>query len=269
MRVTGNLAATAGGAIYNDGSSPTITNATMSGNSATGDGGALFNTAGSTSQLRNTIIWGNAAAGGPSAVVNDETSSAAISYSVVEGGYAGAGNHSSDPQLTNPALPSQASMTGGDYRLRVNSPAVDAGDNSVVSASTDLWGKPRRFDLTGVPDTGSGDAPVVDIGAHELLAVNISSITRLSPASAATAANNVQLQVGPQAASIHPATQQDVEGVLRRHLDRLAAKGEFGDHWVKVREGAGDGVTARRSRALVVREERLSYPAWMPRQPRS
>ncbi|MCP3958719.1 MAG: PKD domain-containing protein, partial [bacterium] len=46
-------------------------------------------------------------------------------------------------------------------------PAIDAGDNGVVTVATDLDGHPRRTDVATVADTGSGTAPIVDMGAYE------------------------------------------------------------------------------------------------------
>jgi len=56
-----------------------------------------------------------------------------------------------------------------DLRLKPDSPAIDAGDKSAVPSSVDgdLEGRERFFDVTSVPDTGSGSAPIVDMGAYE------------------------------------------------------------------------------------------------------
>src|SRR5690606_15939935 len=57
----------------------------------------------------------------------------------------------------------------GNYRLLDSSPAIDAGSNSAIPGgfTTDRDGNPRRYDDTGVTDTGVGTAPIVDIGAYE------------------------------------------------------------------------------------------------------
>ena len=57
-----------------------------------------------------------------------------------------------------------------DYGLRLNSPAIDAGDNNRVPAAltTDLNGGPRFANVASVPDTGAGTPPIVDIGAFEV-----------------------------------------------------------------------------------------------------
>jgi len=76
---------------------------------------------------------------------------------VIDGGHSISG----DPKFHDPA--------NGDFHLEGNSPALDAGNNSAlpVDLTTDLDGAPRRVDV-GVPDTGVGPAPVVDMGAYEL-----------------------------------------------------------------------------------------------------
>ncbi len=78
-----------------------------------------------------------------------------------------AGNLLSDPQFE--------SAEGGNYRLEQGSPAVDAGNNSILaqlstfpdslltdSLTTDLEGQPRPTDATGK------SYPTIDMGAYEL-----------------------------------------------------------------------------------------------------
>ena len=47
--------------MYNDTSSPTLTNVTFSGNSATSDGGGMYNYASSSPTLTNVTFSGNSA----------------------------------------------------------------------------------------------------------------------------------------------------------------------------------------------------------------
>jgi len=55
-----------------------------------------------------------------------------------------------------------------DLRLLSGSPAIDAAQNSAgPSSGSDLDGGPRRIDDPTVPDTGLGDAPIIDMGAYE------------------------------------------------------------------------------------------------------
>jgi hypothetical protein len=61
------------------------------------------------------------------------------------------------------------SLAAADYRLLPGSPCIDAGDNSAVpkGIDTDLDGNPRFVDDPGTVDTGSGEPPIVDMGAYE------------------------------------------------------------------------------------------------------
>jgi uncharacterized repeat protein (TIGR01451 family) len=112
-------------------------------------------------------LWGNSAPSGPQ-IYNGGGSPLSVIYSDVQGGYAGAGNLNADPQFVAPITYTAAPTTTGDYRLQVTSPAIDAGNSFSVTVSTDLDGKPRLADVTGVPDTGLGAPPIVDMGAYEV-----------------------------------------------------------------------------------------------------
>ncbi len=87
----------------------------------------------------------------------------------------GTGNIDSDPQFVRNPGPGldgiwcTADDNYGDLRLRISSPCIDAGDNAAVPAgvTTDLGGNYRFIDIVSKPDTGSGTAPIVDMGAYE------------------------------------------------------------------------------------------------------
>lgn len=164
---SGNSASFEGGGMFNlNNSSPTLTNVTFSGNSAARSGGGMRNID-SNPQIRNTIIWGET--GG--AISNAAPSNPAISYSDIQGcggsgsGWSascstdGGGNIDPDPQF----------IASTNLRLSLTSPAIAAGNNTFVpgSVTTDLDGKPRSVDIPAVPDTGSGTPPIVDMGAYE------------------------------------------------------------------------------------------------------
>ena len=68
----------------------------------------------------NCIFWGN---GGE---INSDGGPYPVTYCDIQGGYAGIGNLSSDPLFVNAA--------GGDFHLQTNSPAVNAGDPSILDA---------------------------------------------------------------------------------------------------------------------------------------
>jgi hypothetical protein len=56
---------------------------------------------------------------------------------------------------------------GGNYRLQANSPCIDSGNNSAISAGSDLGGRPRFVEARCVANTGAGTPPLVDRGAYE------------------------------------------------------------------------------------------------------
>ena len=96
----------------------TLLNCTMSGNTASSNGGALFHQAG-TVDMRNTIAWGN----GPNEIHRSGPGTLTADYCDIEqtaGVYAGTGNINADPMLADTAA--------GDYGLSPGSPCIDAGD---------------------------------------------------------------------------------------------------------------------------------------------
>ena len=152
--ISGN-SANYGGGIYNDQSSPTITNCTISGNSAN-YGGGIYNDQ-SSPTITNCILWGNSATTA-SEIYDDDTSSPTVIYCDVEGGYSGMGNINLDPLF----------LSATDYNLKAFSPCIDSGfgDNGATVPITDKDGNPR-YDDQYVEGLGNGDPPYVDIGAYE------------------------------------------------------------------------------------------------------
>jgi uncharacterized repeat protein (TIGR01451 family) len=155
---SGNVANISGGGIYNSHNNPTLTNITLNGNSAEENGGGIYNEL-SHPTIQNSIVWGNRAIAGGDQIYNEE-SAPAITYSDVEG--SGGSGPGWDPGLgsdlggnldADPLF-----VRAGNLRLRWGSPAVDAGDNSLVppGVTTDLDGAPRFAYGT------------VDMGAYEL-----------------------------------------------------------------------------------------------------
>ena len=72
----------------------------------------------------------------------------------------------------------------GDMRLQDSSPAIDAGNNAAVPDGliVDLDRSLRLVDIPGVPDTGSGTPPIVDMGAYEAHPDAVRSHRALHPA---------------------------------------------------------------------------------------
>jgi hypothetical protein len=160
----GNQASGEGGGLYNEaGSKPILTNVTFSANRA-GAGGALAAYVASSPVLQNSILWGNYASGAGDSLDQDPSSPVTIRYSLVEG-ITGAedGNLGgmTDPLFVRPPTCDASGCTDeGNLRLQYGSPAIDQGDNSTISASTDLAGKPRFVAFHSA-------VAKVDLGAYE------------------------------------------------------------------------------------------------------
>jgi predicted outer membrane repeat protein len=141
---SGNNARASGGGLIAMEGTLTITNCTITNNTA-GYCGGVYAFGGS---MTNSIIWDNIA---PQQLAG----TIAITYCDVQGGQAGAGNLN--------AAPGFADAAAGNFRLLAGSPLIDAGSNAALPAgvTTDLDGNPRTVD-------GDGNATaVVDIGAFE------------------------------------------------------------------------------------------------------
>jgi len=178
-----NSATNSGGGLYINNAAPSLVNVSVVGNSAT-TGGGLFGV-GSSFPIANAIVWGNTA--GADSQITSFSSAITPTHSLVEGcGGSGAGwnmtliadgggNLDVDPEFRG--------ASAGDLRLLGHSPAIDAGDNGALPADEldldrdgtvagtiplDLAGNPRRLDHTR-RDTGTGTAPLVDIGAYEMM----------------------------------------------------------------------------------------------------
>lgn len=106
-----------GGGIYCGGSfpsfsTPTLTNCTFRGNSATNGGGIYCYAA--SPYIVNSIFWGNG-----SEIYTESGSYPQLSYCDIQGGFSGLGNINADPQFVAPQA--------GDYHLKTGSPCIDAG----------------------------------------------------------------------------------------------------------------------------------------------
>ncbi len=187
---SGNSAINDAGAVFcNDECTPTFANCTFGRHSAA-RGGVFYvedTGGGPTVTLNNCIVWNtNFAPIGAEIYLSGGTVN--VSYSTVLGGYPGTGNITADPLLVDPdGVDNAYGTSDDDLRLSPASPCIDAGRNSDVPADyLDLDGdtnttEPTPLDLafgaspshtrflddTYRCDTGSGSAPVVDMGAYE------------------------------------------------------------------------------------------------------
>jgi len=108
-------------------------------------GDAIYNQT-STVEVRNSIFWGNA--GNGELIENNLFGSTTVTESIVEGGYVGTGNRDVDPLFVAPlAVPAMGQWSaGGNYQLRVGSPAIDRGDLGYIASlglAEDILGNPR------------------------------------------------------------------------------------------------------------------------------
>ena len=146
--------------------------------------------------LVNSILWNNASGDGKQATLTSSSQTFRVGYCVFQGGQAaiaaasgstvvwGVGNLGVDPQFVDADGPDGNPLTfaDNDYRIGSTSPCIDAGDNTEVPADVkdldadgnvaefwpfDLDGAGRFVDQPGVPDTGNGSAPIVDLGCLE------------------------------------------------------------------------------------------------------
>lgn len=159
---TGSIEVGYGAGIYTNG--PTVIhNSVFSKNTAADWRGGFFGSA--NSSVTNSIFWPGGDAGG--------VTNFSIRYSVTS--QTGTGNILGDPKYIDSA--------NGNFRLRYDSPAIDAGDNTAIPADTldldsdgditeplpyDLDGQPRVAEMPMQPNTGNGDFPLVDMGAYEV-----------------------------------------------------------------------------------------------------
>jgi len=115
------------------------------------------------------IIWNNQASGvtntASASILNLNSSSPTISYSLIANSGGSGTNIDADPKFVQDGNP--GTLTDGDYRLQLDSPAIDAGDNDGVTTATDLAGSPRI--RNGTVDMGAYEAaPEIKVLGNEL-----------------------------------------------------------------------------------------------------
>ncbi|MDB9421668.1 cadherin domain-containing protein [Microcystis aeruginosa CS-563/04] len=149
-----------GGAIFSNLSNPNLINSTLSGNVAV-TGGALHNVSSSVA-LRNSILWGNQDSSSTGNQVNNGSGgSVTVANSIIQGGgFTGATDN--NPLFVN--------AKADDLRLKSGSPALDAGDSTLLPLdSRDLDGDGNTSER--IPLDLSRNSRIVganvDLGAYE------------------------------------------------------------------------------------------------------
>ena len=148
-----NTALYYGGAMFNSGtysgkSKPILTNCSFNKNSSNAikSGGGLYNAANNGGSVNpvisNCIFWGNKANGNISSVVNI-SANPTLSYSLLEEASCPGTGSSCIMGMIYTQDPLFVDTYSGNLRLLAGSPAINAGDNSPVSYSTDFEGNYR------------------------------------------------------------------------------------------------------------------------------
>ena len=178
---TRNHAGEDGGAICYGGTG-TLINCSFTSNQAGNHGGALYNLNSRRVTMSNCILWNNRDSTGIGASSQIHRY-AIVTYSNVQGGWDGLGNIDADPCFATVADPNNLHLSG-------DSPCIDAASNAEVPPDTadidndanttepipfDINGFPRFIDDLCTGDTGFGEPPLVDMGAHEFLSSDINA----------------------------------------------------------------------------------------------
>ncbi|GHT81077.1 hypothetical protein FACS189467_4520 [Bacteroidia bacterium] len=175
LTISGNNAGYGGG-MSNYNSSPALTNVTISGNRASNGGGGMYNVNSSSPTLANSILWGNRTTTNGANVFKDGSSAPTYKYSLVQGsgssgwgsfGNDGSDNIDDDPLFVNWIDPASSGWTvtiAGDYRLRLGSPCINAGDTIAYKTARGIANFTDEKDLAGNPRVSNG---AIDMGAYE------------------------------------------------------------------------------------------------------
>lgn len=173
--ITGNSGVGGPGGIRNSQSGQLwIVNTTVAGNFGTAQfGGGVAAGAGDV-VIDNSILWDNSFGSLFNNFIGTLTVNRSIvgQLSTVFPPPGGVGAIEVDPLFVDLDGPDNVRGTPDDnVRLMPNSPAIDAGDNTVVSpfVGADIYSDPRFVDDSGVADTGVPDGanPIIDMGCAE------------------------------------------------------------------------------------------------------
>ncbi|AWV99629.1 hypothetical protein DJ013_16195 [Arcticibacterium luteifluviistationis] len=159
--IIANNVALLGGGMLNSYSSPEIVNTTFAKNWAFSDGGAVANVDGSTSTFINCIFWNNI----------QDNSINEIGSDILEGGTTSnvincitqeKSLYSLGTGILNNYNPLFVDEENNDFRLASDSPALDAGNNTLwnnTGLTTDIVGNARP--LNGIVDIGAYEGGII------------------------------------------------------------------------------------------------------------
>lgn len=163
-RLSQNTACNGGGSAYG-----VLKNCTVACNQAEQDGGGTYR-----GTLNNCIVWGNTASGGNSQ--NNNHCLSAFNHSCTfPQPTAGVFNICSDPHFVD--------SSAGNFRLRLDSACLDAGNNDYLSDAVDAAGNPRL--QNDAVDMGAYEGPVqgacIDVKVEGLGLVTPSNVQLVQP----------------------------------------------------------------------------------------
>ncbi|NML20796.1 hypothetical protein HHL16_07920 [Pseudoflavitalea sp. G-6-1-2] len=164
--ISGNAGGNYGAGIGLGHTSMILTNVVISGN-RTSNGGGIHAYNGCSITINNSVIHGNSSGIGSSPGSNGDNT-VNVQYSLVQGMAADATKHildpAVDPLFANAPSYSSAPFSNANYKLGLNSPLINTGNNSLhpglSAGSKDLEGGVRVTDYS----TGG----IIDIGAYEV-----------------------------------------------------------------------------------------------------
>lgn len=170
-----------GGGMFNNASSPSISNSTFSGNTATNNGGGMANRFSSSPSINNTVFYGNTAPTGSD--INGDPINSSSAYNASDGSGGGISSGSNFVVLSSVAsttlFVNAADPDGPDNIWRTAddglfptaaSPLTDAGSNNLLPAdTTDLDNDGNTTEVIPFDSTGAAriQGGTVDIGAYE------------------------------------------------------------------------------------------------------
>lgn len=169
--ISANVATGLGGALYSSGNVVRIINCTIAQNNAYFTGGVHFSSGANI--LTNNILWSNNDHFGDNRQMHLSGGTFNFNYNCIQNinsNLPGTGNISAAPRFFNMLGADGLPATGDEnFRLMQLSPCIDAGDNTAVTTTIDLFGDTRQIDDPYMEDTGNNPSefPVVDIGASE------------------------------------------------------------------------------------------------------
>lgn len=180
--ILANHADSAGGVLADNAAFIEFYNCAIIGNTSDRDAAGLheISEVGDDYQFYNCIFWGNRS-GELFELRNEnfisDNGNVAIYDTIIERSsthpvfaYAISRMLDVDPLFQDGTGPDGIPFSGDEnLRLSPNSPAIDAGGSAALPAwlTTDLDGGPRAIDVPGVPNSGVGPVPFIDIGPYE------------------------------------------------------------------------------------------------------